>query len=57
MTERRDAVLQRLLQHQREEATEHVIADGLVELVKDRPGGEEVLGGAEGAGMSPSLLK
>src|SRR3974377_2474117 len=37
---RGDAVLQRLLQHQREEAAEHVTADGLVELVEDRPGRE-----------------
>jgi hypothetical protein len=37
-SERRDAVFQRLLQHQREEAAEHVAADGLVELVEDRPG-------------------
>jgi hypothetical protein len=35
--ERSDAVLQCLLQHQREDAAEHVAADGLVELVEDRP--------------------
>jgi hypothetical protein len=35
--ERYDAVLQRLLQHQLEKAAEHVAADGLFELVKDRP--------------------
>jgi hypothetical protein len=32
--ERYDAVLQRLLQHQREKAAEHVA--GLIEVVKDR---------------------
>ena len=44
------------LQHQREEAAEHVAADGLVELVEDRPGGEQVLGGAEGLLHGPQLL-
>ena len=56
MTERGNAVLQRCLQHQGEEATEHVTADGLVELVEDRPGGEEVLGGAEGLLDTPYML-
>jgi hypothetical protein len=46
--ERGDAVLQCLLQHQGEEAAEHVAANGLVELVKDRAGRERVLDGAEG---------
>ena len=32
------AVLQRFLQHQCEEAAEHVTADGLVELVEEREG-------------------
>ena len=43
-TERGNAILQRFLQHQCEEAAEHVAADGLVELVEDRPCREEVLG-------------
>src|SRR5215475_6428622 len=47
---------QRLLQHQREEAAEHVTADGLVELVEDRSGGEQVLGGTEGLLHCPQLL-
>jgi hypothetical protein len=33
-----DAILQRLLEHEREEAAEHVTADGVVELIEDRPG-------------------
>jgi hypothetical protein len=45
--ERRDAVLQRLLEHERKEAAENVTADGLVELVEDRPCCEQVLGGSE----------
>ena len=51
-----NAVLQRSLQHQCEEAAEHVAADGLVELVEDRPGGEEVLGRTEGLLHPPKLL-
>jgi len=43
-----DAIFQFLLQHQRQEAAEDVAANGLVELVEDRPGREQVLGGAEG---------
>ena len=31
-------------------------ADGLVELVEDRPGREQVLGGAEGLLHRPQLL-
>ena len=31
-------LFQLLLQHQREEAAEHVATDGLVQLVEDRPG-------------------
>jgi len=54
--ERGDAVLQCLLQHQGEEAAEHVAADGLVELVEDRAGREQVLRGAEGLLHSPQLL-
>jgi len=46
--ERRDAILQRFLQHQCEKAAEHVAADGLIEFVEDRSSGQEVLGGAEG---------
>jgi hypothetical protein len=55
-SERCDAVLQRLLQHQREKAAEHVAADGFVELVEDWPGREQVLGGAEGLLHRPQLL-
>src|SRR5262245_16990814 len=55
-TERRNTVLQRRLQHEREKAAEHVTADGLVEFVEDRPSGEQVLGGAEGLLHRPQLL-
>jgi hypothetical protein len=41
-------LLQLGLEHQREEAAEHVAADGLIELVENRPGREQMLGGAEG---------
>src|SRR5215831_1680410 len=39
-----------------EERAEDVTADGLVELVVDRAGGEEVLGGAESGLDAPELL-
>ena len=42
-----NAVFQFLLQHQREKAAEDMAANGLVELVEDRPGNEQVLGGCE----------
>src|SRR6266481_3575991 len=48
--------LQRLLEHEREETAEHVAADGLVELVEDRTGFEQVLGGSEGLLHGPQLL-
>jgi hypothetical protein len=51
-----DAALQLDLQHQGEERAEDMAADGLVELVEDRPGGEEVLVGAEDALHRPELL-
>src|SRR5262245_15218926 len=54
--ERRDTVLKRLLQHQREEAAEHVTTDGLVDLVEDRPRREQMLGRAEGLLHRPQLL-
>ena len=44
------------LQHQGEEAAEHMAADGFVEPVKDRPRGQQVLGGAEGLLDAPELL-
>src|SRR5258705_12604937 len=44
------------LEHEREEAAEHVAADGLVELVEDRTGFEQVLGGSEGLLHGPQLL-
>jgi hypothetical protein len=53
---RGDAVLQRFLEHEREEAAEHMTADGLVELVEDRPRCEEMLGRAEGLFHGPQLL-
>ena len=53
---RRRALLQRRFEHQREEAAEHVTADGLVELVEDRPGGEQLLGCSEGLLHRPQLL-
>jgi len=56
VTERRDAVFQRLLEHEREETAEHVAADGLVELVEDRTGFEQLLGGSEGLLHGPQLL-
>jgi hypothetical protein len=40
----------------REEAAEYVAADGLVELVEDRPCRQQVLGGAEGLLLRPQLL-
>ena len=55
-TNRGNAILQRRLQHQREEAAEYVTADGLVELVEDRPGGEQVLGCSKGLLHRPQLL-
>jgi hypothetical protein len=42
--------------NQGKEAAEHVAADGLVELVEDRPGREQVLGGAKGLLHRPQLL-
>ena len=54
--ERGNTILQRFLQHQCEEAAEHVAADGLVELVEDRPCREQVLGGAESLLHRPQLL-
>jgi phosphopantothenoylcysteine synthetase/decarboxylase len=41
--DRRDAVFQHLLQHQPEEAAEHVAANGLVEFVENRPRCEQTL--------------
>ena len=54
--ERGDAILQLLLQHQGEEAAGHVAANGLVELVKDRPRGEQALGRSEGPLHRPQAL-
>ena len=51
-TETCNALLQ-LHQHEREEAVEHVTADGLVELVEDRAGGA---GGLAVFGRSAPLL-
>jgi len=42
-----DTVLQLLFQRQGEEAARDVAANGLVELVKDRPCREQALRGAE----------
>ena len=42
-----DAVFQLLLQDEREEAARDVAADGLVELVIDRAGLEQALGGSK----------
>ncbi len=44
---RRETVGEVLLEHQRQERAEHAAADGLVALMKDRPGAEHVRGGAE----------
>ena len=54
--ERGDAIFQRRFQHQRQEAAEHVAANGLVQLVEDRPGREQVLGGAEGLLDIPFIM-
>jgi hypothetical protein len=51
-----NAVFQFLLQHQRQEAAEDMAAKGLVEFVEDRPGDEQVFGGAEGLLHRPQLL-
>ena len=44
------------LQHQGQERAEDVAANGLVELVEDRPRDEQVLDGAEGLLDDPELL-
>ena len=54
--ERCDAALQGFPEHGCEEAAEHVTADGLVELMEDRPRREQVLGGVEGLLHGPQLL-
>jgi hypothetical protein len=54
--ERGNALLQPRLQHQRKEAAEHVTTDGLVQLVEDRPGGEQMLCGSKGLLHRPKLL-
>lgn len=51
-----DAVVERALQQQGEERAEDVAADGLVELVVNGAGGEQMLGGAEGRFDDPELL-
>src|SRR5918996_1552286 len=51
-----DALLELGLEDEGEETGEHVAADGRVELVEDRPGGEQVLGRAEGRLHGPELL-
>ena len=51
-----DSGFQFSLQHQGEEAAEHMAADGFVEPVEDRPGCQQVLGGAEGLLDAPELL-
>src|SRR5437660_12873279 len=54
--ERGDVVLERLLQHQREEAAEHVAADRLITFVEDRPRGEHVLGGSKSLLYLPEII-
>ena len=56
MAEDSDAVLQGLLEHESEEAAEHVTTNGLVELVEDRPRRKQVLRCAEGLLHRPQLL-
>ena len=53
---RGEAGLQLGLQHEREEAAGDVAADGLVELVEDRPGGEQILGRPERLLHGPELF-
>ena len=43
----RQAIAERLLQHQGEERTEHVAADGRVAFVEDRPGRQQGFGASE----------
>jgi hypothetical protein len=45
--ERGDAVIQRLLEHEGEEAAEYVAANGLIQLVEDRAGREQMFRGPE----------
>ena len=54
--ERGDLVIECLLQHQSEERTEHMAADGLVELVEDGPRGEQGFCCFEGLLDGPELL-
>src|SRR4029077_9154573 len=51
-----DALLELGLEDEGEEGARDVAADGLVELVEDRPGGEEVLLGSEGLLDARKLL-
>ena len=45
--DRGDPVIQRLFEHEGEEAAEHVTADGLVQLVEDWAGREQMFRGPE----------
>ena len=51
-----DPIFQCLLQYEGEEAAEHMTANGLVELMEDRPGRQQMFCGPEGLLNRPKLL-